>query len=348
MSDRMTECTWVPKFARFVMVCSLVFIGLGLIATVANGVYCVYLTTAGTMFHWTILVPWVLAVLGEVALGLWVIVAYGVVTAMVSSERAANHSAGYLAGIETLMGAQVESTRRLTEHAVLSDRAKSLIFRERELETRRSTIHHELMKQDYQAALTLIDSIEGALGYTDEAARLREEVEASRKATLDEKIDAAVTRIQQIVDRHDWVQAMRESRRVIALFPDHPKVASLPDRIHAARSRHKSELLKRYGEAVKKNDIDLGIDLLTELDLYLTPQEAAALAESARGVFKAKLHNLGVQFAISVTEQRWDDAIAAGEAIVREFPNSRMAHEVRERLDALRVRSQQPKGPAAG
>jgi hypothetical protein len=147
--------------------------------------------------------------------------------------------------------------------------------------------------------------------------------------------------VQAIIDRRDWARALREAQRAIRIFPNDPKVALLVDRVHNARSQHKSELLKRYGEAVKKNDVDGGIELLKELDQYLTPQEGAALQESARGVFRAKLHNLGVQFAISVTEQRWVDAVATGEQIIQEYPNSRMAHEVREKLDALRLRAEQ-------
>ena len=107
-----------------------------------------------------------------------------------------------------------------------------------------------------------------------------------------------------------------------------------------ARTGHKRSLLQAYGEAVRKNDVDKSIELLRELDRYLTPQEAAALEESVRGVFKAKLHNLGVQFAISVTDQQWADAVATGEEIIREFPNTRMAQEVREKMGLLRSRAQ--------
>jgi hypothetical protein len=97
--------------------------------------------------------------------------------------------------------------------------------------------------------------------------------------------------------------------------------------------------LKQYDEAVKRNDVDYSIQLLKELDMYLPPQEAAALEESARGVFRAKLHNLGVQFAINVTDKQWAKAVATGEEIMMEFPNTRMAQEVREKMDLLRSRS---------
>jgi hypothetical protein len=43
-----------------------------------------------------------------------------------------------------------------------------------------------------------------------------------------------------------------------------------------------------------------------------------------------------VQFAIAVTDQQWATAVRIGEQIVQGFPNSRMAGEVRQKLEALR------------
>ncbi len=123
------------------------------------------------------------------------------------------------------------------------------------------------------------------------------------------------------------------------VFPKDPKIVGLDERIESARAAHKHQLLQEYDQAVLKQDIDRSVELLKELDLYLTPQEGAALAESARGVFRAKLHNLGVQFALCVTDKNWAKAVEAGEDIVREFPNSRMAHEVQEKMDLLRRRA---------
>jgi len=97
--------------------------------------------------------------------------------------------------------------------------------------------------------------------------------------------------------------------------------------------------------SVQRNEVDRGIALLRQLDQYLTPNEAAALEESARGVFRAKLHNLGVQFSLAVTEHNWRDAIDAGKQIIDEFPNTRMAREVNERMHVLTKRAE---GEAVG
>jgi hypothetical protein len=105
--------------------------------------------------------------------------------------------------------------------------------------------------------------------------------------------------------------------------------------------------LKEWDQAVQRNEVDRGIAILKELDHYLTPNEAAALQESARGVFRAKLHNLGVQFSLAVSESNWAEALRVGEQIQAEFPNSRMATEVRDRIHLLAKRAREVETIAA-
>ena len=103
-------------------------------------------------------------------------------------------------------------------------------------------------------------------------------------------------------------------------------------------------LLASWDQAVQNGEVDRGIELLRQLDQYLSSSEAAALAESARGVFKAKLQNLGVKFSIAVTEKNWSVALQAGRQIIAEFPNSRMAEEVKAKLEILTKRAQRQAG----
>jgi hypothetical protein len=64
-----------------------------------------------------------------------------------------------------------------------------------------------------------------------------------------------------------------------------------------------------------------------------------AIQSTARTVFKEKLLQLGVQFRFAVQGKRWQDAVDIGLELIREFPNARMAHEVRERIETLRERA---------
>jgi hypothetical protein len=119
------------------------------------------------------------------------------------------------------------------------------------------------------------------------------------------------------------------------LFPNNERIQRLPEQLEQHRQEHKRRLLNEWNQAVQRKDIDHSIEVLKRLDQYLTPSEAAALEESARGVFRAKLQNLGVQFSLAVTDKRWTQAVEIGEEIIREFPNSLMAKEVTDSMPAL-------------
>lgn len=334
MDEQKNQFLWVVKLARILTIATLVLIALGMIRAVA-----MLVVTSGdavTSGNWKPVLLYVAALLGLLVAAGWTLVLYGLIHAIVTNQAAVSMTAGLTSRIETLLEDHGHSLNRLINLQSLSDKAKSLIYRDRELEAMGEVIHEDMMRQDYDTAAALIDMMAQQFGYVDQAARLRDDLEQARQATLEEKIDSAIARIQRIIGEHDWPRALRAAEKVMSLFPDHPKAASLPQRVESERNNHKKRLLQDYGEAIRKNDIDRGVELLGELDRYLTPQEAAALQESARGVFKAKLHNLGVQFAIQVTDQRWSEAVATGEEIIRNFPNSRMSHEVRQKMPQLR------------
>jgi hypothetical protein len=61
-------------------------------------------------------------------------------------------------------------------------------------------------------------------------------------------------------------------------------------------------------------------------------------------VFKEKLNLLSKQFSDAVRDHKWIDAMRVGESISREFPNTRIAQEVREKMETLRQRANEPVG----
>ena len=65
------------------------------------------------------------------------------------------------------------------------------------------------------------------------------------------------------------------------------------------------------------------------------------MQETARGVFKQKIESLRNQFSSAVQAHRWQEAIRIGDTIIRDFPNSQMAKEVRDKMDALRERARE-------
>ena len=232
----------------------------------------------------------------------------------------------------TLLESIAESTR-------ISDAAKSLAHRNQELDALRAAIREEHRNERWEPALNLIDEMDRRFGYKEEAERFREELDAARNDAIDHKLREAAEMIESHFRSCDWSRAQHEIDRLLHALPDHPKVLALQDRMKTVREEHKQELLVAWQEAVRRHDTDHAIDILKELDQYLSTAEAQALQVSARNVFKDKLLQLGVQFRFAVQEKRWQDSLGIGLELIREFPNARMAGEVREVLDMLREKA---------
>jgi hypothetical protein len=137
----------------------------------------------------------------------------------------------------------------------------------------------------------------------------------------------------------EWEDADALIKTAQTQFADAPEVKEMPEKLEQARLTRKKELIQDWDHAIQENDAERGIEILKELDKFLTPNEAAAFEESARGAFRTKLHNMGVQFSLLVTERIWDRALAIGNQLIAEFPNSRMAQEIRERLPNLQAKA---------
>jgi len=321
----------LAKLALTATICSLIVLALAITLTVAHGV-------AGQLDEPNALgiAACVLAVLGEVTLGMLVVAGYGYVLTRIRGQQILERIGGNLRGLESVLVASQDQLKRLTDLGSLSDEAKGLIYHEREIEAMQEVIHSCLLRQDYAHAEQLVDRISEQFDPRGEADRLRAAVAASREASEKDKLNAAVGRVREIIKQRNWERAGREAQRLVDAYPDNATVGRLSQEIAEARNQHKRELLHAYDRAVTRNEVDRSIDLLKALDHYLTPQEADAMRESARGVFRAKLHNLGVQFAIAVADEMWAAAVKTGEEIIRDFPNSRMAVEVNQKLESLR------------
>lgn len=263
---------------------------------------------------------------------------------VILTHRAVNNSyRAYdaLLDIAELLRRQNGYTRTIAENSSLSEWAKRIVYREKDYEYLHDTIQGAIVRQDMVAAERLIKEVDEEFGLHEEATRLREELVRARQATTEEKVAAALRRVDALCEARKWEQARRESERLKALFPSEARIAGLPPELELRRQQYKRRLLKDYDEAVRLQDVDRAHRLLFELDQYLAPNEAAAMQESARGVFKAKLQQMGVQFSLAVSERQFQKAIDVGERLVREFPNSRFAHEITGMLPVLRQRASQ-------
>ncbi|HWL92653.1 MAG TPA: hypothetical protein VNT79_03890 [Phycisphaerae bacterium] len=235
--------------------------------------------------------------------------------------------------------------RIVADNVQMSDAVRAIMHRTRERTALRMAINEEIVRGDWEAAYALVDQLQQRHGYANESARLRTEVDRSRQLDRAERLHDTVEKVKHFMESQDWERARLSMDRLMAEHPANRDVQELPKFFARARNDHKRRLLKEWDQAVQRNDVDRGIALLRDLDQYLTPNEAAALEESARGVFRAKLHNLGVRFSIAVTSHKWREAINAGEEIIKEFPNTRMAGEVRDRMHLLAKKAEQEGAP---
>lgn len=280
-----------------------------------------------------------LFVAGGVMLVFSAIVANAAITGLFKIEATTHRLHNVLMECNAALTAQGDSLAMIAQNSQVSDATRSVLNRQKERDLYRQAIEEDTAKGDYEAALFLIEEMEQRFGLTQEAQKLREGIQSQHVTSMQVKLDEAIKHIEQLFQQHEWARAESEIERLLKLLPNAEQAKQLPERLKQSQEKYKNKLLKEWDRAVKRNDIDLAIDLLRELDQYVSADEARRLEESARDVFKAKLLQLGVKFRFAAQEQRWQDALEVGLQIVEEFPNSRMATEVQNKMAVLRERA---------
>jgi hypothetical protein len=218
----------------------------------------------------------------------------------------------------------------------ISDAAKAIAFREDDKRSLREAVFEHLKQNDFDGAYEIVDEIENHAEYRLLAEEFRRQVDNYRNATEDERIDQAIAQVEKLFDVGQWVKASLQIESLIRVHPQAEKIRALRQLLVERKEERKRILLAAWDDAVTRQETDRSLEILRELDMYLTPNEALALQEAAKDVFRTKLHNLGVQFALAVSDKQWSHALEIGQQIMRDFPNSRMSVEIREKLHVLR------------
>lgn len=232
---------------------------------------------------------------------------------------------------------------QISQGVRLSDTAKEIVFRDAEQMELGEAALNKLHQHDFDEAEAMITAMAEQPKYNDLSVRLKRTAERYRSATEEGRVSQIIAHIDELFDRYLWTQAAVQIETLIKTFPYSEKAKMMPVKLRERKDRHKRELLADWDQAIRNKNTDRGLEILKELDLYLTPAEALALQESAVTVFRTKLHNLGVDFSVAVTEKDWKKAFDTGKDIVQNFPNSRMAAEIRSKMDILQERANQIK-----
>jgi len=155
-----------------------------------------------------------------------------------------------------------------------------------------------------------------------------------------EQIMKVTVEVEAFLQEHRWAEASKEIESLITAYPNSQEARALQRQLAERKQSRKKVLLASWEAAVKRGATDRSIEILKELDPYLLPNEGLALQEAAKDVYKNKLHNLGVQFSLAVSGSHWQKAFGVGQEIITHFPNSRMAEEIRDKIEVLKQKAE--------
>lgn len=242
------------------------------------------------------------------------------------------------AKLKEVTGALERISTELTQinHSTrVSETAKAIAFRDADKQSLREAVFDKLQQQDFDAANQIIEEISKRPEYEDLAEQLRSQTSQYHDATDRERLEQMIAHIEKLLDDCQWARASAQIEGLVKAHPDSEQARRMRQVLLDRKQQRKRILLAAWDDAVKNQETDRSLEILKELDMYLTPNEGLALQEAARDVFRTKLHNLGVQFAIAVTEKQWTGALDIGQRIINDFPNSKMSEEIRTKLHVL-------------
>ncbi len=295
---------------------------------------------------------WLLVLLYALALGLAVLLVFkghydlgvmGVLLVLTLSPVAFVMAMSLVNPLQAVLAQKMDelarSVRMLGDQAALSDDARRVLNRSGERDLLRLAIEEDINNQNWDAAMVLVKELADRFGYRADAEEFRQRIDKSRADTLEKQVADAIGYLDGLIIQRRWAEAEADAARIQRLFPDSARVESLRGRVAHAKGSYKAEVERQFLVASQEGRADDALTLLKELDQHISPTEAEPLRELARGVIGKARENLGARFKLAVQDRRWREAAELGEQIVRDFPNTRMAAEVREVIDGVRARA---------
>ena len=236
------------------------------------------------------------------------------------------------------VGAKLDA---ILEAAQMSENAKRVLFRDRELSVLRNTVQEDIERGEFHSALVLCDQMATIFGAVEEAEVLRTKAQSIIHELHDSRICEEVEKLEELLISCKWVEAYQDVARLRRLFPESPQLHGLEQKIADVRMQYRHDLEARFLAAAKCEDVEQAMRLLRELDGYLTPDEARRFRDTATNVITKYRDTLGARFKMAVSDRRWEEAVEFGEVITQQFPNTKMTVEVQGMLETIRVRAEE-------
>ncbi|MBS0198813.1 MAG: hypothetical protein JSR77_18860 [Planctomycetes bacterium] len=233
------------------------------------------------------------------------------------------------------------NVRSFRDLASLSEDARRVLSRKNDRELLTQAIEEDIANRNWDAAMVLVKELADRFGYRSDAEDYRHKIDEARAQTVDREVTEAIAYLDGLIIQRRWDAAYADAARLLRLYPDSARVFGLRGRVEQAQQSCKAELERKFLLAAQEGRTEEAMTLLKDLDTYLSPMEAEPLRELARGVIGKTRENLGAQFKLAVQDRNWRDAARLGERILSDFPNSRMAAEIRDVIDGIRIRASQ-------
>lgn len=228
--------------------------------------------------------------------------------------------------------------REINSRATLSDDAVRVLNRHNERNVLVKAIEEDIAVGDWEPALILVRELADRCGYRVDAEEYRKRIDRARSETVDREVHEALAEFDQLLEQRRWDLALADAARISRLWPESTRAQGLRERVEHAKTSCRAELEREFLLAAKEGHAERALEILKEFDFYLTPEEAAPYQELVRGLVTKARENLGAEFKLAVQDRNWKLAAEVGERVVAEFPNSRMAGEIREVIDQIRER----------
>ena len=229
----------------------------------------------------------------------------------------------------------VRTLRNVEQNTLISERTKRVAYRERERDILRQAIEEDLLAGDFAGARTLISEMEKSFGNSGEAEQFRNKLNQRLAGEREREIERARSEIERLMIDERWPEAFTASEQLIQKYGGDMEIRLLRTRIEEKRQKKKAQLVEQF-HAARTRDPDEAMEVLRRLDMYLTPEEGQQLSETAKEVFRGRLKRLKDQFTQAMHQHDFLEALRLGEVIKNEFPNSKLAQEVRDYQPKLR------------
>ena len=165
---------------------------------------------------------------------------------------------------------------QISQASRLSDTAKEIVYRDSEQIELGEAVLTKLHQHDFDDADAMIAAMAEHPKYQKLMERLKLKADKFRSATEEGRVNQIIAHIEELLDQMLWIQAAAQIDSLIRNFPYSEKAKTMPNRLQERKDQHKRELLADWDLTVRNKEADRGLEILKELDLYLTPAEALA------------------------------------------------------------------------